>query len=127
MELDDVNVGKLCTKAKRIWNQNKLKRVKTDELSKLEAAEVSIDAKLAEMVHQKEQLEKEIVQHIDDTLAKNRDSKYRHEDVFNILKDCLQELYLTNGLYVADNKDFKDVWQLDNFELAERILAVMGE
>lgn len=123
--MDEKEVGKYCTKAKRMFTTAKTKRVKIDELSKLEGTVLGADEKLAQLVYEKEQKEQEIIKHIDLELDKSRDSKYRHLDVFSILNMALHELVTTNGLYASDNPEFKESFQLDNSKVIELIKQVV--
>jgi len=125
--MEDKEVGKYCSKAKRMWTTVKTERVKIDELNKLEAAKVGTDIELAEMVAQKEDLEKQIVTRIDETVLVDRDPLYIHNDPINLLKKCLHELHAIHGLYATGNKnaDMSEHFQLNNTKLIKEIEQVI--
>lgn len=66
---------KLIGQAKRMWTQSKLERVYTDEIAADEMDIINQDEKLALMVQQRKEIEKRIIQRIDDQLKAHREAK----------------------------------------------------
>ena len=71
-EKEELDVGKLCTKGKRIWGQSKREIVQSDKLDKIESATFGADMVLARLVKQKEDIEKAIILHVDERLKEMR-------------------------------------------------------
>jgi hypothetical protein len=72
LESEELDIGKLCTKGKRIWGQSKREIVQSDKLDKVEAATFGADPVLAELVKQRDDIEKAIILHVDERLKEMR-------------------------------------------------------
>lgn len=75
MEEKEMDVGKLCTKAKRIWGQSKREITQSDRLNKVESALFGADTTLAELVQLRDKIEQQIIDYIDSELVRIRDVK----------------------------------------------------
>lgn len=95
MDLKEAN--KLVTKAKRIWGQFKRETIYTDRISKEESPLFKDDVTLAGLVHDRERLEEQIVEYIDEVLGSNR-PVVRPSSVDRIL----HTLETVNGVWVID-------------------------
>lgn len=83
MDNEELDVGKLCTKGKRIWGQSKREIVQKEKMDKVEAAVFGADPVLAKLVKQREDLEQMIITHIDNRLEEMR-AEIPEEDPANI-------------------------------------------
>lgn len=77
--IQEENIGSLIGKAKRIWTQSKTERIVNDRIDRSESPLFVNDYTLALLVEKKQEIEQEIIQHIDNKLTKSRCKNTREE------------------------------------------------
>jgi hypothetical protein len=120
---------KRITKAKRIYTTAKTVRVYTNKIEKDESDLFAENQKLADMVKQRDDLEKDIISEIDETLIKSRgqDIEALEDPKITLLKKCQHALITISGLYASDKEDFSEAFKLDEKDLIDEIGAALYE
>lgn len=123
---NDIDIKKLCTKAKKMFTQRNREVIKTNPLSNVESATFGADKQLALLVKEKEDAENKIIEYMAESLQKSRSSEDEPVTIFTVLKDCLHELEAQDGLYVYDKDGpHTEARLIDNSELIEKIKTVI--
>lgn len=123
MDFDKKELGKLIGAAKRVWTTAKTERISTDKIERQESALFSNDYLLAELAHQKQVLDQEIIHHIDTKLRESRG--FKREDLGAARKRERQKtlhdvvIYLDNTL----NQFNPDEELMTDAELARHTVA----
>lgn len=124
---EEIDIKKLCTKAKKLFTQKNREVIKTNPLSNVESATFGVDKHLATLVKDKEEAENKILEYMNESLQKSRSLEDKPVTIFTVLQDCLNALETQEGLYVydKDGPHTSEARLIDNSELIEKIKEVI--